>query len=453
LIDAVEDEELGAVVQSRYAAHLGVSLDVQRVTFGLMMPAAYNTGTEVDVFGADGVGAGDLGGTAKLVLIEMPRDLFNVGVRGGIILPTGSDDRYMSENGLRYQAGLLAALNLGPLTLATDPGLHLRSQAVETSEDFSAGNEFVWGNGIRFTLPDAVRTSLNGQLLLRSGLEEFFAGGAETSLEFLAGLDFYPTRRTTIGLAAGRGLTEGYGTTDLRILAHLLVEVPPKEPPPEQYVAELPPPPPEEPPPIDVIIEEPEEVVFEEGEIAVIHRDQIVIKDMVEFVVDTNVVQDYSLPTLRAVAEIINTSPQIGHLVIEGHASQEGSYDHNYELAESRARRIWEILLGEGVASERVSYRGKGEVEPIKEGEDEASLQVNRRVVFQIITQYDAPDEYKDYPDTQVLPWNGQVVKVVQPPRPEAEKPKEEGPAVDEFGIPLDEDEIDVGAPEGTPEE
>jgi outer membrane protein OmpA-like peptidoglycan-associated protein len=325
---------------------------------------------------------------------------------------------------------------------------------VETSEDFAAGNEFVWGNGIRFTLPDAVRTSINGQLLLRSGLEEFFAGGAETSLEILGGLDFYPSRRTTVGLGVGRGLTEGYGTTDLRILGHLLVEIPPKEPPPEQYVSELPPPPPEEPPPIDVIIEEPEEVVFEEGEIAVIHRDQIVIRDMVEFVVDTNIVQDYSRPTLSAVAQIINTSPQIGHLVIEGHASQEGSYDHNYELAESRARRIWEILLEEGVASERISYRGKGEVEPIKEGEDEASLQVNRRVVFQILVQYDAPDEFKDYPDTQILPWNGKVVKVVQPPRPEPETSQDQGPAVDEFGIPLDEDEIDVGAPEGeTPEE
>jgi hypothetical protein len=38
----------------------------------------------------------------------------------------------------------------------------------------------------------------------------------------------------------------------------------------------------------------------------------------------------------------------------------------------------------------------------------------------------------------------------VQPPRPEVEKAGDEGPAVDEFGIPLDEDEIDVGAPEGT---
>jgi outer membrane protein OmpA-like peptidoglycan-associated protein len=448
LYDAVEDQELGAVVTNRFQSTLGVSLDVQRVTFGIALPVAYNWGTETEAFGADGFGAGDAAATVKLVIVDMPRDEFNVGVRGGLILPTGKQEAYIGEGQLRFQAGALAALNVEGFTFATDFGVHTRTE-VQTSEDFVAGNEIVWGNGIRFRLPDAVRTSLNVQLLTRAGFENFLQGGAENALEAFGGIDFYPGRRTTIGVAAGRGLTEGYGTTDFRVLGHVLIEIPPNEPPPPQYVAELPPPPPDEPAPIDVIIEEPEEPVF--GlQVAVIFRDEIKIKDMVEFVVDTNIVQDYSRPTLSEVAKLINETPQIANLTIEGHASQEGSYDHNYELAESRARRIWEILMEEGVASDRISYRGMGEVEPINEGEDEASLQANRRVVFKIVRQFDAPDEYPDYPDTQVLPWNGKVVDVVQPPRPEPEKPKDEGQQVDEFGIPVDEsddDEIDVGAP------
>ena len=46
----------------------------------------------------------------------------------------------------------------------------------------------------------------------------------------------------------------------------------------------------------------------------------------------------------EAVAGIINSDPFVGHVVIEGHASQEGDYQHNYTLAESRSRRIWEYF-------------------------------------------------------------------------------------------------------------
>lgn len=447
LYDAVENTELGSVVNNRFGALIGASLDLERVTFGLLLPAAFQRGTEQAAFGADGFGMGDVGASARLVVIQTPNDVFNVGARGGLILPTGKPNAYMGESGVRLQVGALAAVNAGPFTVGTDLGLMTRP-TLATSEDFVASNEVVWGNGVRFRLPDATRTSLNAQVLTRAGFENFLRGGAENALEFLGGVDFYPTRRTTIGIGGGRGLTQGYGTTDFRVLGHLLIEIPPPEPAPAQYVYAEPPPPPMEPPPIDVLIEEPPPpLVFEEGELAKKVADRIYIRDMVEFVVDTNKLQDYSRPTLEAVAKLINESPEIAHLVIEGHASQEGSFDHNYELAESRARRIWEVLLELGVASDRVSYRGKGEVEPVKEGEDEESLQANRRVEFHIVHQYAGEDEYPDYPDYQTLPWNGQVVPVVKPPKPEP-KVEETGPKTDEFGLPIDDD-IDIGAPPG----
>ena len=157
-------------------------------------------------------------------------------------------------------------------------------------------------------------------------------------------------------------------------------------------------------------------------------------------------------------AGLINESPEIGHLIIEGHASQEGDFQHNYQLAESRARRIWELLLEQGVASERISYRGKGEVEPIEgtvgqEDLDEEALQINRRVEFLIKVQYEGPDEMPDYPESQYLPWNGEVVTVVSPPKPVIEVPEDQGRQVDEFGIPIEDDEFDVGAPPGDDDE
>lgn len=455
LYERVSDVELGSIVTGRLGAHLGVSVDVERLTFHAVVPAAVNLGSDNDAFAANGFGLGDIALGARAVVLRTPHDFFNVGIRAGISLPVGSTEAYIGEEGIRFAGGALAAFNVGPITLASDAGILTRETLV-TTEDFTASNELTWGNALRYKLPAATRIAFNAQVLARTELQDFLQGGGENVLEAIGGADFYPKRGITIGVGVGRGLTEGVGSTDFRVLGHLLVEVPPAEPAPTQYVYSEPPPPPPEPPPVDPIIEEPE-VEFKEDELAVKVLEQIHIRDMIEFVVDTNILQEKSRPTLQAVADIINESPEIAHLVIEGHASQEGSFEHNYFLAESRARRIWEELLGLGVASERVSYRGKGEVEPVEEGETEEALQANRRVEFHISRQFEGVDEMPDYPRTQILPWNGERVTVKQPPKPEIE---EEADDVDEFELGSDEVEIefdddeldfDVGEPPAEP--
>jgi outer membrane protein OmpA-like peptidoglycan-associated protein len=447
LYEAVQNTELGTVVSNRFHTHLGASLDVNRVTVSVVAPMAgsWASDEQQTAFAANGFVFGDVGLGLKLVVLQTRNDLFNIGVRGGIVLPTGQRNAYLGEGELRGTTGLLAALNVGQLTLASDFGFMLRDTKV-TSEDFIASNEVTWGNGIRYKLPDASRLGLNAQVVSRSVLDEFLNGGAENALEAVAGVEVYPSRRTTVTLGAGRGLSEGYGTTDLRLLGSLVVEVPPAEPLPPRYAIAEPPPPEFVEPPPELIEEPPPVEEWKPEQLVMVTAKQIFIKDMVEFKVDTNVLLDKSRPTLEAVAKAINAddgSWALGHIIIEGHASREGSTDHNYELAESRARRIWEVLMELGVAKERISYRGMGEVQPLpgQTADDEAAYQANRRVEFHIAQRYTTVDEVPQYPTTQVLPWNDQVVKVVIPekPVPKVEEPK--GPKLDEYGLPIDEDE------------
>lgn len=427
LVEAVGGTELGAVVAHRLAGAIGMSLDVERATFSVLVPGAGNWGTELGAFGNDGAGFGDIGASARVVVVDAGR--VHGGVRGGVILPTGRQGLYLGEAGPRLGAGLLASLEAGPLTVASDLGLSTRT-AVRTQEDFLAANELSWGNAARLALPDATRLAGTVQVLTRAGLADFLMGGAENSAEMLAGIEVYPTRRATFGLEAGRGLTQGYGTTDLRLLTSLVIETGSREPPVEYVVR------------ADVAIGEfghrlvEDEPVDFGGKPAVQFGNEIFIQEMVEFVVDTDVLQPYSLPTLEAVAAVINGTRGIGHLVIEGHASHEGSYEHNYALAEARAQKIWEFLLEHGVAEERVSYRGLGEVRPLESGEDEGSLQKNRRVRFVIVRQIPEGGPFPTYPPTQVLPWTGTEVPVVQPSVPA-------GPRFDAFGLPIDDD-LDV---------
>lgn len=471
LYQAVTNEELGAVVANRFSAMVGASLDVSRLTVGVLIPTALNWGTDQQRFGADGFGVGDIGLTGRVVFLETDDNLFNAGARAGITLPTGKPDSYIGEEGVRFNLGLLAAAELGPVTLATDAGLLTRS-AVETSEDFDARGEFSWANAVRVRLPDATRTAITGQVLARSGLRDFLKGGAENAVEMLGGLEFYLGEHSrsksdksgrapaTLGIGAGRGLTQGYGTTDFRLMGSLMVAIPPPVPPEPVSVVDVPPPPPP-PPPIEILVDEPVEPNFDEDTVVDQVADRIYIRDKLKFHVDTNTLKDESVPTLRAIAAFLNEdAPLVAHLVIEGHASQEGDYAYNYTLAESRARRIWELLLAEGVAARRISYRGKGEVAPLNVGDDASGsnltddeLAANRRVEFHVIRQYDGfeevppscvdlPDVANCYPSSQPLPWNGEIVSVVIPALPEPE-PEDTGPELDEFGMTIDQDEDD----------
>jgi outer membrane protein OmpA-like peptidoglycan-associated protein len=416
-----------------------------------LVPTAYNWQAEIAQFASDGFGLGDIGVGAKVIAIKLKRDLFNLGVRASLILPTGRADSWMSETGVRFAPGLLACVNVGPVRFGTDLGLMTRP-ALETTEDFTLSSEFQWGNGLRVALPDATRTAFTAQTMSRNGFSNFFRGGAENSLEALGGIQVLPIENVVVDVAAGRGLTEGYGTTDLRILAAISIQHVPKEPPPPLVIEEPPPPPPPPPPiPDEPPPEEPPE--WEEGELARRTVDRIEIREMLQFVVDTNIMKDFSRPTLQAVGDIINGDAQIGHLVIEGHASQEGSFDHNYKLAESRARRVWEELIQVGVHPERVSYRGMGEVVTKAgfEGEDEESLQENRRVEFKIVHQYTNIEDMPDYDTAIRLPWNGVSSVAFNPPKPEPVVEEEPEPRVDEFGLPIGpdvEEEFEMDVPE-----
>jgi len=67
-----------------------------------------------------------------------------------------------------------------------------------------------------------------------------------------------------------------------------------------------------------------------------------------------------------------------------------------------------------------MSYRGMGEVAPQRDGEDEPSLAINRRVVFHIVRQYAPGEPVPDYASEIRLPWSGESHRVTHPEPPPA---------------------------------
>lgn len=406
------DEELGPIVENRLVAQIGVSWDfMEWGTARVMAPAANaNWGTAVAGFEAPGAGFGDV--MVGLSFLPYRSKWFNLGLRGDMWLPTGRAQAYMGENSVRGMGGITAMGNLGPVDLVGDVAVVGRG-VIDTNADFNLGPELVLSQALRLTLP-WVPVAFTQTLIGRGGFTNFFQGGAENALELLGGLQV-PLRDVgfntdvTLDFMAGRGTNQGYGTTDLRVLAALTVaRNPGRKPKPEIVVVER------EPPPIPPPVEEPEEELTEETPV-IIKDEQIVIRDPIEFYVDTADIKPESLPILAMVADRMNREAKIKHLVVEGHASEEGEYLYNYELSRSRAESVYKQLILDGVPPDRLSYRGFGEVKPKVAGSTEDALQQNRRVEFHIVAQFDEFAEFPDYGTSTRLPWTGEESRIVTP--------------------------------------
>lgn len=72
-------------------------------------------------------------------------------------------------------------------------------------------------------------------------------------------------------------------------------------------------------------------------------------------------------------------------IVIAGHTDATGSEGHNQMLSERRANAVRDILLAQGVKSERITALGFGKSQPIADNNTVRGRQLNRRVAITIV--------------------------------------------------------------------
>ncbi len=448
------EREAGAVVSNRLMAHLGVSVDLtKRLSARFVLPIAGQWDSEVDRLAADQGGIGDATLGARVKLFELGP--LTTAARADVYLPFGTQGAYLGETGLRGLGGLLAEAKVGPLALLVDAGV-LGRAVVPTTQDFSLGSELALSGGVRLDVwPENV--ALGAGVISRSGFTNFWGGGAETPVELVAGLQVRPARDWRLDVGFGRGLAAGYGTTQFRAYTGLTWQRSPPPPPslaPEPIAKVLATEAPELPADLfeDPVVEQP---VWKPDELARVEESQIVIRDPIQFELATANILPESIPTLHAISKLLSEHPEIGHLVIEGHASEEGSFIYNYDLSIRRSLAIFQELVLAGTYPARLSCRGMGEVEPVALGSTETQLATNRRVIFHIVRRLKAGEEQPAMRTEMLLPWNGdpKTFKPLPPiPAPEpvpvaAPKKQEDYPTDPELFRERDEDHEEEEAP------
>jgi large repetitive protein len=115
-----------------------------------------------------------------------------------------------------------------------------------------------------------------------------------------------------------------------------------------------------------------------------ITKEQIVIKEQIQFETGKARIRPVSYPILDDVVQVLRDYPRI-QVRIEGHTDNVGDDVMNVRLSKSRADAVFEYIIGKGIDARRLVTEGYGETRPIDSNLTTEGKQRNRRVEFHIL--------------------------------------------------------------------
>ncbi|MDQ3015440.1 MAG: OmpA family protein [Bacteroidota bacterium] len=98
----------------------------------------------------------------------------------------------------------------------------------------------------------------------------------------------------------------------------------------------------------------------------------------------SSVLLSSSYPELKKLIQILSENTGM-NIEIQGHTDNVSSETSNQQLSEARARSVYQYLMDAGINSERLSFVGLGETQPIAPNETESGRKQNRRTEFRIL--------------------------------------------------------------------
>lgn len=104
----------------------------------------------------------------------------------------------------------------------------------------------------------------------------------------------------------------------------------------------------------------------------------------IKFGSDTAYIEPASAGVLELVAQRLRENPEI-RVRIEGYTDERASEAHNLELSQERAEAVKRILVGFGIAEDRLDTVGHGESNPVASNDTVEGRALNRRVELDII--------------------------------------------------------------------
>lgn len=205
-------------VRDAWTAEAQVALGLfQHLEVGLSLPLTRQTVPGVapggDALVVDDTtartGFGDLRAFVKAPLL---RGRHALALRAGVGFPTGASQRFVSAASWVFAPALVYSSAMGRWTVAADVGARLVRRNVVS--ELEVNDAVTFGAAAAFTVTPRVQAVLEGRL--RAGVGASEGRATQNPMELLLGGRFTLGRGLTTVVAVGRGLTDAYGTPDLR---------------------------------------------------------------------------------------------------------------------------------------------------------------------------------------------------------------------------------------------
>lgn len=87
---------------------------------------------------------------------------------------------------------------------------------------------------------------------------------------------------------------------------------------------------------------------------------------------------------LARLVQLLKESPEL-RIEIGGHTDSKGDAGANQLLSENRSKAVFEYLIAQGIAADRLSYVGYGQMSPIATNDTESGRAQNRRTEFKVM--------------------------------------------------------------------
>jgi outer membrane protein OmpA-like peptidoglycan-associated protein len=405
------EQEIEAITSHRLSATIGGSVvPFERFGVAVSMP----------IYGLWGDSGGSQSATGDLRLEAtyglLDTEYFALAPRIEVFFPTSVPDRFTGERAPRLLMGITAQGDVGPVSGVLGIDFMVRKKVL-TGYDVEVGNELGLTGGLRVDIvPD--RFAFLMEIQVKGAVARIFKGAAENPAEARFALRAFPHSRVRLDFGAGFGLGEGLGSPVVRGMFGVSAVVPDRPPEPEPP-PEPPPPPPvreqepdPEPPPTPIaeleLPEDPEPEKAEEPPKAAIAGERIVLSERIQFKYDSEELLPVSFPILDAIVTLLDEHAEVAHVLVEGHASAEGTVLYNWDLSNRRAGSVFRYLVENGVNVRRLSYRGMGEAVPQREAaEDGDPEDRDRRVELRIVRVLSEwTDDIPDWRQTAPpVPW------------------------------------------------
>lgn len=328
---------------------------------------------------------GDILFSAKLQLIDPVEEKYGLGLAliPFVTFPTGNDNRYIGNAGMTGGFKVVGERYFGRTDVYASLGARFR-ETENLQINLSVGSEFLFAFGAQHPISTTHDLHILGEFDGSTTFDKFMHQENTSPVEMNAGLrKYWWNRHLAATISVGTGIDSGYGSPRLRTMAGLSFLSSGVSDRDEDTVKD-----PEDYCPTRIM--DPAHPGTKPGcpdptIVVKVVGDRILILQPINFETGSTKILPESMGVVDQVAQVLNKTPELQKVLVEGHTDNVGGAAYNQKLSDDRAKAVVDALVARGVAPSRLTSRGWGLSKPLTTNATEAGRAKNRRVEFHIL--------------------------------------------------------------------